>query len=60
MDSVLFSIYRDDAWDILNRGKTDQPAFQQELDSLHPNLEWDLIVEKEGGYLDLFLQIVDG
>ena len=60
VDSVLFSIYRDDAWDILNKGKADQPAFQQELDSLHPNLEWDLIVEKEGGYLDLFLQIVDG
>ena len=39
IDSVLFSIYRDDGRDILNRGKVDQPAFQQELNSLHPNLE---------------------
>ena len=60
VDSVIFSINRDDAWDILKRGNADQPAFQKELDSLHPNLEWDLIVDKEGGYLDLFLQIVDG
>ena len=27
VDSVLFSIYRDDAWDILNKGKlTSQPS----------------------------------
>ena len=36
--SVLFSIYRDDDLDILKNGKVDQPAFQQQLDSLHPAL----------------------
>ena len=59
IDSVLFSIYRDDGVDILVNGKTDQQAYQREMDSLHPNLKWDLTCEKEGGYLDLFLMIKD-
>ena len=59
IDSVLFSIYHDDGVDILVNGKTDQQAYQREMDSLHPNLKWDLTCEKEGGYLDLFLMIKD-
>ena len=60
IDSILFSIYRDDGLNILKNGKVDQPALQQHMESLHPNLTWDLNVEKEGGYLDLFLMIKDG
>ena len=60
VDSVFFSIYRDDALDILKNGKVDHPALRQELDSLHPNVKWDVTCEKEGGYLDLFIMIKNG
>ena len=60
IDSILFSLYRDDGLDILKNGKVDKPALQQHMDSLHSNLTWNLNVEKEGGYLDLFLMIKDG
>ena len=60
IDSVLYSIYRDDGLDILTRGLEDQPAYQEHLDSLHPNLKWDLNCAKEGGYLDLFIMLKDG
>ena len=60
IDSVLYSIYRDDGRDILTRGMEDQEAYQNHLDSLHPNLTWDLTCTTEGGYLDLFLMIKDG
>ena len=60
IDSVFFSIYRDDGLDILKNGKVDEPALGQELDSLHPNVKWDVTCEKEGGYLDLFLMIKNG
>ena len=46
IDSVLYSIYRDDGKDILVNGLVDQPAYQQHLDSLHPNLNWDLTCGK--------------
>ena len=46
IDSILFSIYRDDSLDILKNGKVDEPALRQEMDSLHPNLTWDIQVEK--------------
>ena len=39
IDSVLYSIYRDDGLDILTRGLEDQPAYQEHLDNLHPNLK---------------------
>ena len=57
---MFFSIYRDDSLDILKNGKTDEPALRQELDSLHPNVKWDVTCEKEGGYLDLFLMMKNG
>ena len=60
IDSILFSIYRDYGLDILPNGKVDEPALGQYMDSLHPNLEWELNFEKEGGYLDLFLMIKNG
>ena len=60
IDSILYSIYRDDGHDILKNGLVDQPAYQRHLDSLHPNLKWDLACGTEGGYFDLFLMIKDG
>ena len=60
IDSILYSIYRDDGRDILTRGLEDQERYQQHLDSLHPNLKWDLTCAREGGYLDLFLMIKEG
>ena len=59
IDSILYSIFRDDGLDILTRGMEDQEAYQQHLDSLHPNLKWDLTCATEGGYLDLFTMIKD-
>ena len=60
IDSVFYSIYRDDGLDILKRGLEDQAAYQQHLDGLHPNLSWDLNCAKEGGFLDLFIMIKEG
>ena len=60
IDSVLYSIYRDDGLDILKRGMEDQQAYQEHLDGLHPNLSWDLNCAKEGGYLDLFIMLKEG
>ena len=59
IDSVFFSIYRDDGKDILSRGMEDQEKYQRHLDGLHPNLKWDLTCATEGGYLDLFIMIKD-
>ena len=57
INSILYSIYRDDGHDILTGGIADQEAYQKHLDGLHPNLKWDLTCAREGGYLDLFLLI---
>ena len=57
IDSILYSIYRDDEVDILTNGLEDQQSYQEHLDSLHRNLKWDLACGKEGGHLDLFLKI---
>ena len=38
----------------------DQEKYQEHLNSLHPNLQWDLTCAREGGYLDLFVMIKDG
>ena len=60
IDSILFSIYRDDSWDILRRGIIDEQEYKTHMDSLHRNLRWDITVAKEGPYLDLWLMIKDG
>ena len=60
IDSLLYSIYRDDGLDVLPQGLEVQDDYQQHLDSLHPNLKWDLTCASEGGYLDLFLMLKNG
>ena len=53
-----FSIYRDDGRNLLKEEQV--PHFKEKLDSLHPNLKWDVKSGKEGGHLDLFIMIKDG
>lgn len=60
MDHIDFSIYRDDSWDILKNGENDLQAYEDQLDSLHPNLKWTTKYGKEGELLDLYLMIIDG
>ena len=60
IDTVLWTIYRDDALNVLKNGEVDKEAFEGQLNSLHQNLKWDVKVDKEGSYLDLWLMIVDG
>ena len=53
-----FSIYRDDSLNII---KEEQVAeYEEALDSLHPNLKFDVRTGKEGGHLDLYIMIKNG
>ena len=60
IDSVLFSIYRDDGWNVLNRSELDEENYKNHMNSLHENIQWDINVASEGGYLDLWIMIKDG
>ena len=60
VETVHFSIYRDDGLDILPRGEQDLPALKQHFNQLHPNLEWEFTQGKEGSYLDLWVMLKDG
>ena len=60
VETLDFSIYRDDGLDVLINGETDLVAYQEHLDSLHPNIKWDITTGRVGTYLDLELMIVDG
>ena len=41
VETVDFSLYRDDGLDILKNGEMDLQAFNEHLDSLHPNSKWE-------------------
>jgi hypothetical protein len=60
VETVHFSIYRDDGLDILPGGEEDLSALVQHFNSLHPNLEWEFKHGKEGAYLDLLVMLKDG
>ena len=60
LESLHFSIYRDDGLDFLMNGQQEKRILHDHLNSLHPNLDWTLEVAKEGGYLDLWLMIEGG
>ena len=53
-----FSIYRDDGKDIIE--DKDIAEYTTQLNSLHPNLKWDVRTGREGGHLDLWIMIIDG
>ena len=60
LDTLHFSLYRDDGLDILVNGENDLQQMKDHMNSLHPNLTWTLECGKEGGYLDLWLMLEDG
>ena len=60
LNSLHFSLYRDDGFDILMNGEQEKRILKDHLDNLHPNLTWTVEVAKEGGYLDLWLMIENG
>ena len=53
-----FSIYRDDGKDIID--ESDVEEYTQQVNSLHPNLNWEVRSGREGGHLDLWIMIKDG
>ena len=60
VDTLHFTLYRDDALDILLNGEQDLEAFKNHLNNLHPNLTWTVECGTEGGYLDIWLMIENG
>ena len=60
VETLHFTLYRDDGWDILINGEQDLAAFEEHLNNLHQNLQWTVKCGREGGYLDLWLMIENG
>ena len=44
LESLHFSIYRDDGLDFLMNGQQEKRILHDHLNSLHPNLDWTLEV----------------
>ena len=59
VDTLKFSIYRDDGLDIIINGARDIDAFKEHMNNLHPNIQFDIRHGKEGEYLDLWLMLRD-
>ena len=57
VETLKFTIYRDDALDILKNGARDIETYKAHLNSLHPNIEFDVRHGKEGEHLDLWLML---
>ena len=53
----MFTIYRDDGLDLLLNSSRDFLEFKTHLNSLHPNINFDVRHGKEGEYLDLWLML---
>ena len=61
VDTLHFTLYRDDGLDILLNGEEEEiRRLKEHMDSLHPNLSWTMEYGKEGGYLDLWLMLENG
>ena len=60
VDTLHFTLYRDDAWDILLNGDQELRIFKDHMNNLHPNLTWTVECGSEGGYLDLWLMLENG
>ena len=58
MSTENFSIYRDDGKDIID--EEDIEEYTDQLNSLHPNLSWEVRTGKEGGHLDLWIMLKEG
>ena len=61
VDTLHFTLYRDDGLDILLNGEEDGiRRLKEHMNNLHPNLSWTMEYGKEGGYLDLWLMLEKG
>jgi hypothetical protein len=60
VDTLHFTLYRDDGMDVLMNGEDDLQQMEGHLNNLHPNLTWTLGHGREGGYLDLWLMLENG
>ena len=57
VETLMFSIYRDDGFDLLLHGERDIQEYTDHLNSLHPNIRFDIRHGKEGEHLDLWLML---
>ena len=60
-----WTIFRDDGWDILINADDDLPKFEEILDDLQPNIEWDVRSSRSETdhaleHLDLTIYIKEG
>ena len=60
VETLHFTLYRDDGLDVLLNGEQDLDAFVEHLNGLHQNPQWTVKCGHEGGYLDLWLMIENG
>ena len=51
VDTLHFTLYRDDGLDILLNGEEDLQEFRDHLNRLHPNQTWTVQCGLDGGYL---------
>ena len=59
INTLKFTIYRDDAFDILLNGSRDIEAYEDHLNNLHPNITFDVRHGREGEHLDLWVMLKD-
>ena len=57
VETLKFSIYRDDGFDILRNGARDIRAYEEHLNNLHPNIRFEIRHGKEGEHLDLWIML---
>ena len=57
VETLKFSIYRDDGFDLLIHGNRDFQEYKDHLNRLHPNIKFDVGHGKEGEHLDLWLML---
>ena len=57
VETLKFSIYRDDGFDLLIYGNRDIQEYKDHLNQLHPNIKFDVRYGKEGEHLDLWLML---
>ena len=60
MDTLHFTLYRDDGLDILMNGEQELRILKDHMNNLHPNLTCTVECGSEGGYLDLWLMLENG
>ena len=65
IEHTEWTIFRDDGYDVLIHADQDLPKFEEILNELHPNINWDVRVSSAENnhaleHLDLKIYIIDG